>query len=95
MTKRIWLTALATLTFILSMLCGYGLRAQEASPSASPAETAPVDPVPVAPLPGSATEYTPRRRVPHHRLIRRRLHHQALPHRCHHSPVVCPHKPFP
>lgn len=57
MTKRIWLTALATLTFILAMLCGYGLRAQEAIPEATPVP--PADAVPVAPLPGSATEYNP------------------------------------
>ncbi len=56
MTKRIWLTALATLTFILAMLCGYGLRAQEPLPATTPA---PADAVPVAPLPGSATEYNP------------------------------------
>ncbi|MBE9030073.1 hypothetical protein IQ266_10070 [filamentous cyanobacterium LEGE 11480] len=73
MTKRTWLTALATLTFILSMLCGYGLHAQEtppaapspttsasptASPTASPSPTT-AEPVPVSPLPGSATEYNP------------------------------------
>jgi hypothetical protein len=56
MTKRTWLTALATFTFILSMLCGYGLRAQEAP---TPAPIATTEAVPVPALPGSATTYTP------------------------------------
>jgi hypothetical protein len=55
-SKRTWLTALATLTFILSMLCGYGLRAQEA-PTPTPVAT--TEAVPVPALPGSATTYTP------------------------------------
>jgi hypothetical protein len=53
-SKRTWLTALATLTFILSMLCGYGLRAQEV-----PVPTATAEAVSVPALPGSATEYQP------------------------------------
>ncbi len=52
--KRLWLTALATLTFILAMLCGYGLRAQEV-----PVPAAPTEAVSVPALPGSATEYKP------------------------------------
>jgi hypothetical protein len=55
-SKRTWLTALATLTFILSMLCGYGLRAQE---TPTPAPVATTEAVPVPALPGSATQYTP------------------------------------
>ncbi len=53
-SKRTWLTALATLTFILSMLCGYGLRAQEV-----PIPAATTEAVSVPALPGSATEYKP------------------------------------
>ncbi len=54
MTKRNWLTALATLTFMLTMLGGFGLRAQEV-----PAPAATTEAVPVPALPGSATEYKP------------------------------------
>jgi hypothetical protein len=53
-SKRTWLTALATLTFILTLLCGYGLRAQ---PVPVPAAT--TEAVQVPALPGSATEYKP------------------------------------